>query len=100
MNRIIVAGLLASALSVGIAQAAQEGLVNVKVGNVSALNDIGIAEGTSIQVPIGIAAQVCPGVDANVLAKQKEGAVVDCTVTQDSANEAFINFAKNHKTTQ
>jgi hypothetical protein len=100
MNRIAVAVLIASGISMGSAQAAQEGLVNVKVGNVSALNDIGIAEGTSIQVPIGIAAQVCPDVDANVLAKQKDGSAIDCTVTQDMANEAFINFAKNHKTTQ
>ena len=73
--------------------------MNVTVGDVAALNDIGIANGTSIAVPVGIAAQVC-GVDANVIAKQGQGAVANCKVDQQMASQAFINYAKNHKTTQ
>jgi hypothetical protein len=97
--------LLASAVAFGLAGGAyaqtqnQDGLVNVAVGDVAALNDIGVLQGTSVQVPIGIAAQVC-GVDANVLAQQGQGAVADCEVNQDQATESFINFVKNHQTSQ
>ncbi len=97
--QLFATAIVASLLAIGTSQAAQEGLVNVKVGNVAALNDIGILEGTVIQVPVGIAAQVC-GVDANIIAKQGQDAVTDCTVNQDMASKAFINFAKNHNTTQ
>lgn len=69
--------------------AQQEGLVNVAVGDigVDALN------GTQVQVPIGIAAQVC-GVNANVIAEQGDTALEDCEVTQETANEAFLNFVQ------
>jgi hypothetical protein len=73
----------------------QEGLVNVNVGDVKALNDLNIANGTSVQVPVGIAAQVC-GVDANVIAKQGQGAVPNCTVGQNQASDSFINYVKSH----
>lgn len=65
----------------------QEGLVNVGVGDIGidALNN------TSVQVPVGIAAQVC-GVDANIIAEQGDDALTECTVTQESANQAFMNY--------
>jgi hypothetical protein len=72
----IMAGAAAGALALGLATGApataqpnradQEGLVNL------ALQD------TTIQVPIGIAANIC-GVAANVLASQTLTGPVDCT---------------------
>ena len=99
MLKLIVASAVVAVSLAGTVQAAQEGLVNVKVGNVAALNDLNIANGTSVAVPIGVAAQVC-GVDANVLAQQGQGAIPDCTVNQDQATESFINYVKNHNTSQ
>lgn len=94
---LVAAAVLLTATGGAFAQT-QEGLVNVEVGDVAALNDVGIANGTSVQVPVGIAAQVCPDVDANVLAKQKkDDTSIACTVTQDQASEAFINYVKNNK---
>jgi hypothetical protein len=94
---LVAAAVLLTVTSGALAQK-QEGLVNVGVGDVTALNDIGIANGTSVQVPVGIAAQVCPDVDANVLAKQKsDDTSVVCTVNQDQANNAFINYVKQNK---
>jgi hypothetical protein len=98
LKSIVTAAVVALGIA-GTAQAAQEGLVNVKVGNIAALNDLNIANGTSVSVPIGIAAQVC-GVDANVLAKQGQGAIPDCTVNQEQSTESFVNYVKNHSTTQ
>ncbi len=94
--------LLASALAFGLAGGAyaqnqnQDGLVNVAVGDVAALNDIGVLQGASVQVPIGIAAQVC-GVNANVIAEQREEALTDCKVDQTSATESFMNFVSKKK---
>lgn len=89
MTRFLMASTVIAALASGAAFAAQtqEGLVNVATGDigVDALNN------TNVQVPIGIAAQVC-GVDANVIAKQGQGAVANCKVTQESANKAFMNY--------
>jgi hypothetical protein len=70
----------------------QGGLVNVATGDIGidALNN------TTVQVPIGIAAQVC-GVDANVIAEQKEEALTDCKVDQSTASESFINFVSKKK---
>lgn len=57
----------------------QEGLVNIRV------------EDNTVQVPIGIAAQVCPNLDANVLAQQEDGdEAVMCEITQDVAAENGI----------
>lgn len=58
-NTLIAAAFVLTATGGALAQK-QEGLVNVGVGDVTALNDIGIANGTSVQVPVGIAAQVSP----------------------------------------
>jgi len=56
---------------------------------IQALNQLVTAGNVSVQVPVGIAAQVC-GVTANVLsAAQKSGAPVDCSQHQMSA--AFAN---------
>ena len=70
----------------------QAGLVNVATGDIGidALNN------TTVQVPIGIAAQVC-GVNANVIAEQKEEALTDCKVDQSTATQSFINFVSKKK---
>ena len=48
---------------------------------VAALNDIGVP--VNVQVPVGIAANVC-GVDANVLASQKKAGDAACGATSGS----------------
>ena len=70
------------------AMAQQSGLVNVEVSNVA--NDI--AKNLSVdvsqipvtvQVPVGVAANVC-GVDANVLAQQKKDGGASCAAKSAS----------------
>ena len=65
------------------AAAQQNGLVNVDVSNVLNNLDLDLLNNSlnnnTVQVPIGIAANVC-GVTANVLAAQKKGSdPVSCT---------------------
>ncbi len=55
----------------------QRGLVNISV------------DGNTVQVPIGIAANVCD-VDANVLAKQKGSSDTVCDISQETAAENGI----------
>ena len=73
----IALALTLAGAAVPAVAATQEGLVNVDVSNVA--NDL--AKNLSVdvskipvtvQVPVGVAANVC-NVDANVLAKQKKG---------------------------
>lgn len=67
--------LLGSAAAFG----QQEGLVNVSV------------DGNTVQVPVGIAAQVCD-VDANVIATQFIGSdETVCEIDQETAAEAGID---------
>ena len=84
-SRKFIAGVFTSALvAVGFAgpAAAQPvvtgGLVNIMITDV--LNDNQV----NVQVPIGIAANVC-GVQANILAQRNTQAPIDCTAssTQD-----------------
>jgi hypothetical protein len=107
-NFAIAAALGAAALA--IPAAAQTvtfsgGLVNIPVtvsdvsvldqsnflndNQIQALNNLVTAGNVNVQVPIGIAAQVC-GVTANVLAAQRAGgAPVDCT--NRTMSQAFAN---------
>lgn len=89
--------LTAATLTIGLLASSayaqnQEGLVNVAVGDIGidALNN------TTVQVPIGIAAQVC-GVDANVIAQDRDNALTNCKVTQESANDSFIKYISKKK---
>jgi len=67
----------------------QEGLVTVNVSDIEALN------ANTVQIPIGIAAQVCPDLDVNVLTDaQRGGDEVVCTVQQENATEALTNFVQ------
>ena len=80
-------------LAVGLAAApalaqTNGGLVTVNISNVA--NDIAknlsidVSQiPVSVQVPVGVAANVC-GVDANVLAKQKQGGTTTCDANSTS----------------
>jgi len=69
---------LALAVGSGPAFAQQEGLVNVNV------------EGVNIQVPVGVAAQVCPNVSANVIAEARGTQTAVCEIDQATAAEHNI----------
>jgi hypothetical protein len=70
------------------------GLVNVTIGDVTLLNnflnDAQIAAlnnlnvPITVQVPVGIAANVCPNVAAAVLAQQAQRGEATCTATSGS----------------
>ena len=78
MKRIIAliattAIMLAMTVVPALAQPEQNGLVNIAIIDVLNNNEV------NVQVPIGVAANVC-GVQANVLAQQNtQSAPVDCT---------------------
>jgi hypothetical protein len=73
LSALLAAALLVLSLGAIPAEAQQEGLVNVNVS------------GVDVQVPIGIAANICD-VNANVLAEQlrEGGAVCDATTDSDA----------------
>ncbi len=82
-------GLVAAALTLllGTTHAQQSGLVNVDISNVAnniAQNiNVDVSQiPVTVQVPVGVAANVC-GVNANVLAQQGAG-LANCTATSTS----------------
>lgn len=88
MRALLAAPLLAAALTVGaatpaLAQPTQRGLVNVNVGDVTVLENVGVG------VAANAAAQICGvAVNANVLAEQVvRGGQADtvCTVERQGA---------------
>ena len=91
MHRPILALASSAVISLGAAVAAhaqQSGLVNVDVSNIRAdiAKDINVNASqipVNVQVPVGIAATVC-GVDANVLAQQKQGSSPTCQAKNKS----------------
>jgi hypothetical protein len=91
MHRPILAIASSAVISLGAAVAAhaqQSGLVNVDVSNIRAdiAKDINVNASqipVNVQVPVGIAANVC-GVDANVLAQQKQGSTPSCQAKNKS----------------
>ena len=80
---LIVMALLVAFTAIpalGQGQGNQNGLVNVQIGNVI------------VQVPIGVAANIC-GVNANVLAQQERGNEdVACTADADAISEVPAPF--------
>lgn len=77
-NIILAAAAVVMSLGVGSAVAQQEGLVNVSV------------EGNNVQVPIGVAAQVCPNVSADVIARGRDDQKAVCEIDQETAAEHNI----------
>ena len=87
MKKLIIAAAAVAVAAVAPAAAQQSGLVNVDVSNV--LNDLDLdllnnsLNNNTVQVPIGVAANVC-GVNANVLAAQRRGGTAQCTAQNTS----------------
>ena len=87
MKKLLIPAVMMAAIATpAIAQ--QNGLVNVDVSNVLNNLDLDLLNNSlnnnAVQVPIGVAANVC-GVDANVLASQrKAGTPVNCAATTTS----------------
>ena len=73
MKKLILAVPFAMALAFTTpASAQQSGLVNVNISNLDVLENVGVdvsnlSVPVTVQVPVGVAANVCPDVDANVL---------------------------------
>lgn len=96
MRKLIIA---AAALGLGTSPAIAQnvdlsgGLVDVTIQDVTILNDFlnaaqiqalnNVAVPVTVQVPVGVAANVC-GVDANVLAQQKKSGDATCTAENGS----------------
>ena len=109
MRKMIIAAAALAAATPALAQVnTSGGLVNVSVQNVdilknflnndqiAALNNLSVP--VTVQVPIGVAANVC-GVNANVLASQrKAGDPVSCTARNGS--KALANAVASQKLTQ
>lgn len=109
MRKMLIAAALLAAPAVALAQVnTSGGLVNVSVQNVdvlknflnndqiAALNNVTVP--VTVQVPIGVAANVC-GVNANVLASQrKAGDPVSCTARNGS--KALANAVAAQSLTQ
>lgn len=88
MRTFIIAAAIGAAAAPAAAQLnTSQGLVTVNVQDVSILNDFlnddqiaalnELSVPVSVQVPVGVAANVC-GVDANVLASQKKDGPATC----------------------
>lgn len=94
-KRIMITAAVASVAvaAPAIAQNVGSGLVTVQVGDVTLLNNFlnhdqiaalnNLSVPVQVQVPIGVAANVC-GVNANVLAKQKKAGAATCTAKSGS----------------
>ena len=93
MRKFMIAATAATAAMAVPATAAQSGLVNVSIDDVSILNNFlngaqiaalnNLSVPVSVQVPIGVAANVCD-VSANVLAQQAKGGTATCTAKSGS----------------
>lgn len=104
LKGILVAGALALGLVAGeaSAQANQEGLITVNINNV-ANNlardlDVNVSQiPVTVQVPIGVAANVC-NVSAAVLAQQRGTGAAPCEAT--STNRALTQFTQRQLLSQ
>jgi hypothetical protein len=78
-------------------QGQQEGLVNVQLGDVvisQIAQDINVDVSqipVTVQVPVGVAANIC-GVDANILAQQKKDGDVSCEA--ESTSQALTQIVQ------
>jgi hypothetical protein len=96
MRKFMIAAVLATAATPALAQIdVSQGLVDVTIQDVSILNNFlndaqiaalnGVSVPVTVQVPVGVAANVCPDLNANVLAAQKKtGGGASCTATSGS----------------
>jgi hypothetical protein len=77
-STIVAAALAASVVTSPALAQQQEGLVNVNV------------EGVNVQVPVSVAAQVCPNVSANVIAEAVTSQEAVCSIDQQTAAQHNI----------
>ena len=87
-SKILSAAALGLAFAASGAFAQQSGLVNVDVSNVAnnIAKNINVEVSqvpVNVQVPVGVAANVC-GVNANVLAQQRKAGEAACQATSTS----------------
>ena len=110
MRKIMMAAAFAAATVSAPAMAQLDtsaGLVNVRIGDVTLLNNFlndtqvaalnGLDVPVTVQVPVGVAANVC-GVDANVLASQKKNG--DATCDAKSGSKALAQQVVRQKLSQ
>jgi hypothetical protein len=94
MKKLILALPVAMALAFSSAAYAQQqqGLVTVNVSDNEILNDLNLQPNVpiTVQVPIGIAANVC-GIDANVIAEQRRGNE-NWQCEAETTTQAFANL--------
>lgn len=96
MRKILMVAAFAASITTAPAMGqvnTSQGLVNVTIGDVSILNDFlndtqvaalnNLSVPITVQVPVGIAANVC-GVNANVLATQKNAGDATCAARSGS----------------
>jgi hypothetical protein len=108
MRKMMLVAALAAVATPALAQVnTSGGLVNVSVQNVdvlknflnndqiAALNNVSVP--VTVQVPVGVAANVC-GVNANVLAQQKKTG--DATCTARNGSKALADAVAAQKLTQ
>ncbi len=90
--------MMAAALALGTASVAAPATAQLVGGGLVVVNVSDVANNlaqnlsvdvnripVTVQVPVGIAANVCPNVDANVLARQrKSGGAIECTANNVS----------------
>lgn len=94
MKKLVIAIALTSAIAAPAVAQNQSGLVNVNVTDV--LTDLDLLNNSlnnnTVQVPIGVAANVC-GITANVLAAQRKGGDT-MTCTAKTTSNALKKAAK------
>lgn len=91
MRKFMIAAAVAAAATPAIAQN-QSGLVNVNVSDIEvqleeilSRNNVNVQVPANVQLPIGIAAQIC-NVNANVLAKNRNQGCTGSVANESTAN--------------
>jgi hypothetical protein len=104
MTQTLKAPLISLALAVAMmfaiampasAQPVQEGLVNVNITDVdiALLNDLDLDVAAQVAIPIGIAANVCPIVNAAVLAQDlAQDGEAECNAENVTESRQFLRF--------
>lgn len=77
-STIVAAAFAVSVVATPALAQQQDGLVNVNV------------EGVNVQVPVSVAAQVCPNVSANVIAEAVTTQEAVCSIDQQTAAQHNI----------
>ncbi len=97
MRKFLVLAAGAALMSAPAVAQQQSGLVNVNIADVAVdiadVLDVNVQDVLnigSIQVPVGIAANVCPNIGANVLAQAAQRGEANCTASNSSTALAKV----------